>query len=297
MGDLLRRARSSRGREPGGVVSRGEGWSNRATLMLVTTVLAMMAPALAIGVAGPVAAKEGRATEETPLQAEPTDGAPTLILIPADTTLTIGGRATDGYYPVAYGGVEGWVATGSLATRANEGEAERQSTGPTVDGSPRSAVTEEDLNFRDGPGQDTGVLAVIPAGDAVVLTGQQEAGYLQVRYEDAEGWARGEYLVAAVPESREPSEYTETEIVGFIEEAAAEYDQPVEDMLRVARCESDLVPRAVNSRGGSYGIFQFKTGTWLSTPYADYDIFDPRASAMAAGWMWSQGRRNEWVCQ
>jgi hypothetical protein len=68
-------------------------------------------------------------------------------------------------------------------------------------------------------------------------------------------------------------------------------------MLRVARCESNLVPSAVNQHGGSYGLFQFKPGTWLSTPYADYDIFDPRASANAAAWMWSVGRRREWVCQ
>src|SRR5215218_7578595 len=68
-------------------------------------------------------------------------------------------------------------------------------------------------------------------------------------------------------------------------------------MLRVARCESDLAPTAVNRSGGSYGLFQFKPRTWLGTPFAEYDIFDPRASANAAAWMWSQGRRREWVCQ
>jgi hypothetical protein len=95
----------------------------------------------------------------------------------------------------------------------------------------------------------------------------------------------------------DPRRMSPEEIIPYIYAAADYYGQPREDMLRVARCESDLVPMAINAEGGSYGIFQFKTGTWLSTPYADYDIFDPRASAYAAAWMWSVGRRNEWVCQ
>ncbi|HET7092318.1 MAG TPA: transglycosylase SLT domain-containing protein, partial [Thermomicrobiales bacterium] len=76
-----------------------------------------------------------------------------------------------------------------------------------------------------------------------------------------------------------------------------QYGQSREAMLRVARCESNLTPTAVNKQGGSYGLFQFKTQTWLGTPYAAYDIFDPRASALAAGWMWSVGRKGAWVCQ
>jgi soluble lytic murein transglycosylase-like protein len=67
-------------------------------------------------------------------------------------------------------------------------------------------------------------------------------------------------------------------------------------MLRVARCESNLDPYAVNP-SGSYGLFQFIRSTWESTPYGDEDVFDPRANAMAAGWMWAEGRRSEWVCK
>ncbi|HEX5499345.1 MAG TPA: transglycosylase SLT domain-containing protein, partial [Thermomicrobiales bacterium] len=68
------------------------------------------------------------------------------------------------------------------------------------------------------------------------------------------------------------------------------------DMLRVATCESNLDPYAVNP-SGSYGLFQFIRSTWQSTPYGDDDIFDPKANANAAGWMWEQGRQTEWVCK
>jgi hypothetical protein len=96
---------------------------------------------------------------------------------------------------------------------------------------------------------------------------------------------------------RDITSWRRRELIAIIHDAADRYGQPREDMVRVARCESDLVPTAVNRSGGSYGLFQFKPGTWLGTPFAEYDIFDPRASANAAAWMWSQGRRREWVCQ
>ena len=56
-------------------------------------------------------------------------------------------------------------------------------------------------------------------------------------------------------------------------------------------------PNAVNPYSQASGLFQFIPGTWATTPYANDNIFDPVANANAAGWMWSVGRRNEWVCQ
>jgi soluble lytic murein transglycosylase-like protein len=67
-------------------------------------------------------------------------------------------------------------------------------------------------------------------------------------------------------------------------------------MLRVARCESNLDPSAYNPRSGASGLFQFLPGTWRTTPFAGNSIFDPWASANAAAWMWSVGRRGEWSC-
>lgn len=282
---------------------------------LVLLLLGGFVPALATGRTAAATAREGRATEETPLRAEPEDGAEALILIPAETSLEIEGRAEGGYYPVSYGGVAGWAATGSLATRADERaepgvrvaaaqEGDGAGTGgPPTSGGGRAAATVEDLNLREAPSAEGEVLVVIPAGEEVRLTGEVEEDFLGVGYDGFEGWASGEYLRAVEPEEpaeptdEAPGEYREAEIVGFILDAADYYDQPREDMLRVARCESELTPTAVNQRTGDYGLFQFKPGTWRSTPYGEYDIFDPRASAYAAGWMWSVGRRNEWVCQ
>jgi hypothetical protein len=91
--------------------------------------------------------------------------------------------------------------------------------------------------------------------------------------------------------------YTEKEILGFISSAAKKYGQSESAMVRVARCESNLDPCAVNRSGPYYGLFQFLKSTWSKTPYGDQSIYDPKAQAMAAGWMWKEGRKNEWACK
>jgi hypothetical protein len=91
--------------------------------------------------------------------------------------------------------------------------------------------------------------------------------------------------------------HSEQQILDFIAEAAKKYGQSKSDMIRVARCESALDPCAVNPSGPYYGLFQFLKSTWQTTPYGSSDIFDPEAQALAAGWMWQQGRKNEWACK
>ena len=100
----------------------------------------------------------------------------------------------------------------------------------------------------------------------------------------------------ATAERRCRARDSKEEILAYIAAAAREYGQSEEAMVRVARCESVLNPCAVNDAGPYYGLYQFLKSTWRSTPFGDRDIFDPEAQALATGWMWKQGRKNEWVC-
>jgi hypothetical protein len=90
---------------------------------------------------------------------------------------------------------------------------------------------------------------------------------------------------------------SEDEILRYISKAARKYGQSKQAMIRVARCESNLNPCALNRSGPYYGLFQFLKSTWKTTPYGDRNIYDPKAQALAAGWMWKQGRKKEWACQ
>ena len=162
-------------------------------------------------------------------------------------------------------------------------------------------VAATDLNLREDPGEDAPVLSKLPRAQAVAPTGEQQDGWVEVIWEGELGWVLGRHLImiptGSSGKDRHDGSWSRGDLKEIVYAAADKYGQPREDMLRVARCESNMIPSAVNPYGGSYGLFQFKPGTWLGTPYAEYDIFDPRASANAAAWMWSVGRRREWVCQ
>jgi hypothetical protein len=155
--------------------------------------------------------------------------------------------------------------------------------------------------LRQEPDRSARVLAELPAGTIVERTGKKVRRWLPVVGAGASGWIpdrRVERIGDAGPAASGQSEpVSGSSIVQIIRDAARRFGQPEEDLLRVARCESNLDPRAVNQAGPYFGLFQFLRSTWASTPFAGEDIFDPVANASAAAWMWQQGRRNEWVCQ
>ncbi|HET7091950.1 MAG TPA: transglycosylase SLT domain-containing protein [Thermomicrobiales bacterium] len=109
--------------------------------------------------------------------------------------------------------------------------------------------------------------------------------------------AAGEPALDEIEANKRCHHKSRKEVKRIIKKAAKKYKQSPKAMLRVATCESNLDPCAVNKRGKSYGLFQFIKSTWKSTPYGHKNIFDAKANAMAAGWMWKQGRKNEWVCK
>ena len=334
----------------------GVGRRCRVALLALAVAGAGLGPLSAVALPAAVPAgqgeREGTVTADVALRAEPDKGAPSLAGVPDGARVAIVGRAEDGYYPVRYDGIDGWIATGYLAasldddppardepdrtvtadrsdrdasadrTDSTDAESDRTGNGARSTGGARRSgdasddvIATEELNLRADPTDAADVLRTIAAGDEVVPTGERDGDYVEVRHDGDTGWVAFAFLAtrrAPTPAkidrspAREPGgpdsegnarNMSEAELIRLISEAADYYGQPRQDMLRVARCESELTPTAVNPRTGDSGLFQFNPNTWLSTPYAEYDIFDPRASAYAAGWMWSVGRRNEWVCQ
>ena len=208
--------------------------------------------------------------------------------------------------------------------------------GATVLATPRvalaaTATATQDLTIFAGPGETYDALTYAPAGSSLSVDGEAVDDFYPVTYEGVSGWA-ATWTVAvdgaapasaeAAPVEEAPSEEaapasepeaadtqvaaqpssssgasSEEEIIRIIHEAADSYGQDREDMVRVARCESGLDPNAVGGGGAYHGLFQFVPSTFAGTPYGDQNIYDPWANANAAAWMWSEGRRNEWVCQ
>ena len=55
-------------------------------------------------------------------------------------------------------------------------------------------ITATDLNLRQSPSQDAPVTAVMPRGELLVPTGEQRDGFVEVRWQNATGWALGRHL-------------------------------------------------------------------------------------------------------
>ncbi len=196
------------------------------------------------------------------LRTGPGTAYPVATVIPDGATVDLRGDAQNGFQPVSYDGTTGWAATDWLQTGGEE----------------PAAPEEEEPVPTEGPATEEPVPTEVPATEPPVTEAPAPEEPAAPPVDGSDG-------------------YTEDEIIAIIYAAADQYGQPREDMLRVARCESNLDPSAVNASSNASGLFQFLPSTWATTPYADQDIFDPVASAEAAGWMWANGRRNEWVCQ
>lgn len=244
-----------------------------------------------------------------PLREWPGEDAPIVFSIPAGATVEQLGDVKQGHVYAMYMWMWGWVPLEALGPAAeaaaeevpDDAEAEEVRTPRPGAGVARTTV---DLSLRAGPSASEAAIVMVPAGTRVEQTGVMENGFQRVVWDGQIGWIANDYLeIPATPTPETANgrpngkpEYSEREIIKIIESAADRYGQDRDAMLRVARCESGLDPYAVHP-SGSYGLFQFIRSTWESTPYGNKDVFDPRANAMAASWMWSQGRQSEWVCK
>jgi uncharacterized protein YraI len=182
-----------------------------------------------------------------------------ILTLPDGATVELRGDVQDGFFPLSYNGTTGWASAQWLDTESDD-------EAPTEVPATEAPMTEEPAT--EAPATEA------PATEAPATE-----------------------VPATEPPVDGSDGYTEDEIIQIIYAAADQYNQPREDMLRVARCESVLDPNAVNSSSDASGLFQFLPSTWARTPYADQDVFDPVANAEAAAWMWAQGNRGEWTCQ
>ena len=198
--------------------------------------------------------RSAAAITETRLRAAPDRRAEPLLRLSAGATVTVHGRAENGWYRVRHGQLEGYVLTGDLATEpvtstgdGQSGETLEASNVVTLEQRARGRgrepgngrdrddpfrgsgeiITATDLNLRQSPSQDAPVTAVMPRGEQVVPTGQHRDGFVEVRWQDATGWAFGKHLAvrrrARVKSDRDPTSWRRRELITIIYEAADRY--------------------------------------------------------------------------
>lgn len=232
-------------------------------------------------------AAEGVALGDALILAGPGGQYGILTVAPAGAVMSVDGDPVEGYYPVTFDGIGGWTATGLIEVSGNGGGGNGNGGGGGQENRDRSSENGNggtETVSADPVFSDTGE-PVVPAPDeGAEPVPSENAG------ESAEPVTGGNYGPGG-------SGYSEDQIVDIIYEAADNYGQSRDDMLRVARCESSLNPQAVGGGGSYHGLYQFVPSTFAGTPYGEYDIYDPWANANAAAWMWSEGGKSGWVCQ
>jgi uncharacterized protein YkwD/uncharacterized protein YraI len=159
--------------------------------------------------ASPSEAGTATALQAVELRDAPTDGAAAMGTIPSVAVVTLTGEAQDGFLRVVYDGQEGWAdaaylevadsLSGAPVEQAQTAEAPTQTENTAAAPNPNSpvgaeAVATNNVNLRAQPSATAPILSVVPAGSAVMLTGSQANGYLNVRIAGQAGWIDSRYL-------------------------------------------------------------------------------------------------------
>lgn len=132
-----------------------------------------------------VAAQDSRpatTTDDLNLRSQPSLTSPVMRIMPRGATVTVRGELQSGFFPVTYGGTDGWAHADYLAVEKPAGTPSQTGT-----------VTES-LNMRIGPSTGQRVLIVLPAGAIITITGTSSSGFLAVTYGGYSGYAHGDWI-------------------------------------------------------------------------------------------------------
>ncbi len=114
-----------------------------------------------------------------------------ILVMPGGSTVTITGALTNGFYPVRYGTTNGYASATYLQIGGTPSSPTPTATAPAID---TATVIDGALNLRAGPSTNTSVLAVMPGGSTVSITGSVTNGFYPVRYNGINGFASATYL-------------------------------------------------------------------------------------------------------
>jgi uncharacterized protein YraI len=127
-----------------------------------------------------------------------------LLVIPNGATVNTTGSVQNGFTQLTYNGTTGWSASQYISV-----------TGGTTSG----IVADGPLNLRSGPGTSFSVLAVMPTGANLTITGALTNGFYPVRYNGTAGYAAAAFIQVGsnpTPTPTTPSGQTATVIDGAL---------------------------------------------------------------------------------
>lgn len=159
------------------------GWSSGSYLKSVSTAQPVPAPAPS----EPVKSSQMTTTVNLYMRTGPGTSYSSIRIIPSGAKVTAY-ETRDGWIKVSYGGSTGWSSGKYL-------KAVTATAPPAAEVSTSYMKTTVNLNMRAGVGTSYSVLATMPAGTVVPVSGSS-GGWFKVTYNGKTGWASGTYLKA-----------------------------------------------------------------------------------------------------
>jgi uncharacterized protein YgiM (DUF1202 family) len=139
----------------------------------------------------PAVVGEAITTSVLSLRADSNSSASLLATLPAGSQISLTGNHANQYSQVVYGSQSGWVLTGYYRSATAGME--------TLTGTSNLYINATDVNLREGPGVETGKIAVLAYGTLLVTTGVTQNGYTQVIFGGVLRWVSSQYLTTVEP--------------------------------------------------------------------------------------------------
>lgn len=137
---------------------------------------------------------DAMATEQVYIRQGPSTADPILASLYEGDWVTLTGYTENGFYEVYWGDYVAYVYADYLSTSGAAEPAAAAATGATG-----TAYTWDSVNLRSGASTDTGVVAVLPAGTEISLTGNVSGGFAEADTGYGFGWIYTDYISDSAP--------------------------------------------------------------------------------------------------
>lgn len=131
-------------------------------------------------------------TDVLNLRSGPGTSNSVVVVMPRGASVTLTGKSQNGFRSLTYAGYNGWASDTYLRISGTSSPNTPPSQPPPS--SSGSATTTDALNLRAGAGLSYTVVAVMPRGATVSLTGKSANGFRELTWNGRTGWASAEYL-------------------------------------------------------------------------------------------------------
>lgn len=150
------------------------------------------------------------ATEQVYVRTGPSTADAILGNLNAGDSVELTGTTSNGFYEIWYGDYVGYayadyiVPGGSAEVAVAAAPVAEDVAAPQPEGASGTFYTTDSVNLRTGASTGDGVVAVVPAGSEVWLTGYIANGFSEVSSAWGDGWISSDYLGANPPAAPEP---------------------------------------------------------------------------------------------